>query len=56
MAKDANKTSKASAPQTLLSRRRPKIHLGASPILSSSPPVRIVGSARRYRGGYCLSD
>jgi hypothetical protein len=56
MAKDANKISKASAPQTLLSRRRPKIHLGASPILSSSPPVRIVGSARRYRGGYCLSD
>ena len=56
MAKDATKISTASAPQTLLARRRPKIHLGASPILSSSPPVRIVGSARRYRGGYCLSD
>ena len=56
MAKDANKISKARAPQTLLARRRPRIQMGASPILSSSPPVRIVGSARRYRGGYCHSD
>ena len=24
----------------------------ASPIQSSAPPVRIVGEARRYRGGY----
>ncbi len=56
MATDANKISKASAPQTLLARRRARIHMGASPILSSSPPVRIVGSARRYRGGYHLGD
>jgi hypothetical protein len=31
------------------------ISWAASPIQSSAPPVRIVGAARRYRGGYHLN-
>lgn len=29
-----------------------RVRLTASPIQGSAPPVRIVGAARRYQGGY----
>jgi hypothetical protein len=54
MAQDPTKPSKAT-PATLLSHRRPGVRMGASAIRSSSPPVRIVGTSRRYRGGYCVN-
>jgi hypothetical protein len=37
---------------SVLARRRAKVRLGGSPISASAPPVRILGTGRRYRGGY----
>jgi hypothetical protein len=31
------------------------INWSATPIQSSGPPIRIMGAARRYRGGYHLN-
>ena len=52
MAKKSDKTRKA---LSLQARRDASVRMGASPIQGSAPPVRIVGSSRRYRGGYCLN-
>ena len=47
-----NLNAKLSGRRTSERRRVGPLSWTASPILSSAPPVRIVGEARRYRGDY----
>ncbi|HEU4980484.1 MAG TPA: hypothetical protein VFT14_04645 [Solirubrobacterales bacterium] len=49
---NARLSSSAPSPQRLGGRR---INLTPPPIQSSAPPVRIMGTPVRYRGGYHLS-
>jgi hypothetical protein len=50
-----NLNSKLSAKHRSSLRRGKGISWQQSPIQSSAPPVRIVGAAANYRGGYHLS-
>jgi hypothetical protein len=50
-----NLNSKLSAKHARARRRRKGINWQQPPIQSSAPPVRIVGAAAHYRGGYHLS-
>jgi hypothetical protein len=52
MAANPPKSQRKQTGPSLLARRRAKIRLGGSPISASAPPVRILGTGRRYRGGY----
>jgi hypothetical protein len=56
MAADASNSQRKRTGPSLLARRRAKVQLGlgVSPISSSAPPVTILGTGRRYRGGYCV--
>jgi hypothetical protein len=36
--------------------KAPAVAFAASPIQVSTPPVRIIGTGRRHKGGFCLSD
>jgi hypothetical protein len=45
----------SSKPETAERSSSVGISWAATAIQSSAPPVRIVGAARRYRGGYHLS-
>lgn len=47
-----NLNAKLSGPRREERRRVGPLSWKASPIHSSAPPVRIVGEAARYRGGY----
>jgi hypothetical protein len=55
MAADAPKNQRKQSGPSLLARRRAKVQLGVSPISSSAPPVTILGTGRRYRGGYFVN-
>ena len=55
MAADASKSQRRRTGPSLLARRRAKVQLGVSPISSSAAPVTILGTGRRYRGGYFLN-